>query len=155
MGIEIERKYLIKKLPENLEQYKYHLIEQAYLTTNPTIRVRKEDDEYYMTYKGHGKDDTALCHSEYNLPLTKEAYDTLRSKADGNIISKKRVQIPYGKLTIELDIFDEPFKPLLFAEVEFESLEEANAFIAPDWFDEEVTGDKNYSNAALSRKTFE
>lgn len=154
MGVEIEKKYLVNELPANLDQYKYHIIEQAYLTTNPTIRVRREDDEYYMTYKGHGRDDTALCHSEYNLPLTKEAYDTLRSKADGNIITKKRVLIPYDKYTIELDIFDEPFKPLLFAEVEFDSVDEANAFVAPAWFGLEVTGDKNYSNASLSRKVF-
>lgn len=154
MGVEIEKKFLVKSLPDNLDSYDYHIIEQAYLTTNPTIRVRKEDDEYYMTYKGHSKDDTALCHTEYNLPLTKEAYDTLRLKADGNVITKKRILIPYGSYTIELDIFDAPFAPLVFAEVEFPSVEEANSFVAPNWFGTEVTGDKSYSNAALSRKKF-
>lgn len=154
MGVEIEKKYLITKMPDNLNQYKYHIIEQAYLTTNPVIRVRQEDDSYYMTYKGKGENDTALCHSEYNLPLTREAYDTLKSKAEGNIITKKRILIPYNNLTIELDIFEPPFKPLTFAEVEFDSLEDANSFVPPEWFGEEVTGQPDYTNAVLSRKKF-
>ncbi len=148
--MEIERKFLIKKLPENIDKYDFHLIEQAYLTTDPVIRVRKEDDSYYMTYKGSG----LLSREEYNLPLTKEAYKTLASKADGNVISKKRVLIPYEKYTIELDIFEAPFAPLILAEVEFESIEEAKAFKGPEWFSEDVTNDTNYHNSTMSRMTF-
>ena len=90
MGMEIERKFTIKELPKDLDTYDYHMIEQAYLTSEPTIRVRREDDRYYMTYKGTGGTNTSLSHEEYNLPLTKEAYDTLSSKADGTFIRKKR-----------------------------------------------------------------
>ena len=151
MGMEIERKFTVNKLPDDLEKYAYHIIEQAYLTTEPAIRVRWEDDSYYMTYKGCGADDSALSHAEYNLPLTKGAYDTLSSKADGNVIRKKRILIPYGKHTIELDIFAEPFKPLIIAEVEFESEDEAHDFTPPDWFDKDVTDKKEYRNAYLSR----
>ena len=151
MGFEIERKFTIKHLPDGVDSYSRHIIEQAYLTTEPVIRVRREDDSYYMTYKGTGGSNTSLSHEEHNLPLTKEAYETLKSKADGNIISKCRILIPYGKYTIELDIFDEPFKPLIIAEVEFPSVGEAENFIAPDWFDEDVTERKEYRNAYLSR----
>lgn len=151
MGMEIERKFTIKELPEDLGRYESRLIEQAYLTTAPTIRVRREDERYYMTYKGTGGDNTSLSHEEYNLPLTKEAYQTLSSKADGNIIRKERFLIPYDKYTIELDIFAEPFKPLIIAEVEFPSVDEANDFTPPEWFDEEVTDKKEYRNAYLSR----
>jgi len=147
MGVEIERKFLIKGIPDNIEKYDYHEIEQAYLTTNPVIRVRKSDDEYYMTYKGKG----FISREEYNLPLTKEAYDTLKSKADGKIISKKRVLIPYQKYMIELDIFKGDYEGLVFAEVEFDSEEEAKAFEKPDWFLEDVTEDRRYSNSYLSR----
>lgn len=154
MGMEIEKKYLTGKLPDNLDSYDYHIIEQAYLTTNPVIRARREDDEYYMTYKGNGADDTALAHTEYNLPLTKESYDTLKSKADGNIITKKRILIPYMQYTIELDIFDDPFAPLVIAEVEFDTVEDSDEFIPPEWFGQEVTGHKEYSNSYLSRRVF-
>ena len=151
MGMEIERKFKIKELPADLDGYDHQIIEQAYLTVEPAIRVRLEDDRYYMTYKGVSGDNTALSHEEYNLPLTKEAYETLRSKADGVVIRKKRVLIPYGQYTIELDIFDEPFSDLIIAEVEFPSVEEANDFTPPEWFEEDVTGRKEYSNAHLSR----
>lgn len=148
MGHEIERKFLTGTLPENLDSYPFHLIEQAYLTTDPTIRVRRQDDEYYMTYKGKG----LLSHEEYNLPLTKEAYEILKSKADGNVIGKKRILIPYGKYTIELDVFDPPFAPLILAEVEFESVEEATTFTPPEWFVKDVTDDRNYYNSNMSRR---
>lgn len=85
--MEIERKFLVKELPDNLSSYEFHLIEQAYLNTNPVIRIRREDEEYYLTYKGKG----LLAREEYNLPLNKESYYHLLKKADGNIIAKKDI----------------------------------------------------------------
>lgn len=158
MGIEIERKFLVKndvamdfldKVSKG--EYECHEIEQAYLTTDPVVRVRKSDDEYYMTYKGKG----LMCREEYNLPLTKEAYDTLLSKADGNVISKTRILIPFERYTIELDVFKAPFDYIRMAEVEFESEEEAKSFVAPDWFIEEVTDNREYHNSNMSRKKFD
>ena len=52
--MEIERKFLIQKMPSDLENYKSRLIEQAYLNVKPVVRVRREDETYYMTYKGGG-----------------------------------------------------------------------------------------------------
>lgn len=93
-----------------------------------------------------------LAREESNLSLNKESYYHLREKADGNIISKTRYNIPLlhpgfregfptppddYSLTIELDVFDPPFAPLVMAEVEFGSREAAEAFVPPDWFDEE------------------
>lgn len=146
MGIEIERKYLINRLPEQPETYPYHLIEQAYLTKDPTIRVRKQDELYFLTYKGKG----TLAHEEYNLPLTKEAYETLVAKTDSRLIRKKRILIPYQEYTIELDCFEAPFAPLIVAEVEFSSIDEANAFLPPCWFGREVTDDRRYCNSYLA-----
>ncbi len=146
--MEIERKFTINKLPENLEQYPCLTLEQAYLNTDPVVRVRRENDDFYLTYKGKG----FLAREEYNLPLNETAYYHLREKADGLIISKKRYLIPYNeKLTIELDIFEAPLTPLVLAEVEFESVEEANAFIPPEWFEKDVTEDRSFSNSELSK----
>lgn len=148
--MEIERKFLIKNIPENLDSYAFHLIEQGYLCTDPVVRVRRQDDDYFLTYKGKG----LLAREEYNLPLTQSGYEHLIKKADGNIIKKKRYLIPIEDtdLTIELDIFDKPFAPLIMAEVEFSSVEDANAFIAPDWFGEDVTNDPAYHNSNMSKK---
>lgn len=148
--MEIERKFTIKELPENLNDYPCLHIEQGYLNTEPVIRIRKQNDEYIMTYKGKGM----LVREEYNLPLTKDAYEHLKPKCDGNIISKKRYQIPYERFTIELDVFDAPFAPLIMAEVEFDSIETANAFQKPDWFLEDVTNDPKYHNSNMSRMEF-
>ena len=52
--MEIERKFTVKSLPPDYESYPFHHIEQAYLNTDPVVRVRKEDDRYYLTYKGKG-----------------------------------------------------------------------------------------------------
>lgn len=146
--MEIERKFTVHTLPENLGNYSFHQLEQGYLNTNPVVRVRKEDEEHYLTYKGKG----FLAREEYNLPLNKESYEHLIQKADGNIISKTRYLIPYEKYTIELDIFHGKFEGLVLAEVEFESIEEAQAFKGPEWFNEDVTENREYANSVLSQK---
>lgn len=146
--MEIERKFLIKKLPDNLTSYKARKIEQAYLCTDPVVRVRRDNDDYYLTYKSKGM----LVREEYNLPLTKEAYGHLLAKADGNIITKTRYEIPEkDNLTIELDVFEGKFDGLLLAEVEFASEEEALCYIPPEWFGEDVSNSTKYHNSTLSR----
>lgn len=97
--MEIERKFLIKKLPDNLTSYKARKIEQAYLCTDPVVRVRRDNDDYYLTYKSKGM----IVREEYNLPLTKEAYGHLLAKADGNIITKTRYEIP-EKIILPLNL---------------------------------------------------
>ncbi len=145
--MEIERKFKVRELPD-LSKYPFKQLEQGYLNTNPVVRVRKEDEEYYLTYKGKG----FLEREEYNLPLNKEAFEHLITKADGRVITKKRYLIPFEKYTIELDIFEGDLAPLIIAEVEFETKEEAVSFTPPDWFGEDVTEDPSYSNSNLSKK---
>ncbi len=75
--MEIERKFTVKALPENLDSYPFHLIEQAYLNTDPVLRIRRQDDEYYLTYKGKG----LMAREEYNLPLNQSSYEHLLSES--------------------------------------------------------------------------
>ncbi len=177
--MEIERKYLIHKLPENLETYPCHLIEQAYLCTKPVVRIRRQDDDYILTYKGSG----LMSREEYNLPLTESAYGHLLAKADGTVITKKRYVLPLkdhgvsapnaarpplaaqdirpvsethsslemNALKIELDIFSGEWQGLTIAEVEFPEEETARRFHPPVWFGEEVTFDGHYHNSWLSQ----
>jgi len=149
--MEIERKYLIEnieQIPFSLTDFKCKKIEQAYLTTEPVIRVRKDNDEYYLTYKSKG----LLAREEYNLPLTSQSYATLQSRAEGNIITKNRYLIPIDNgLTIELDVFEGKFEGLILAEVEFESVEDAERFTPPHWFGKDVTLSGEYQNSRLSR----
>ena len=82
--MEIERKFLIDKIPESIDLsgLKCRRIEQGYLCTEPVVRVRRDNDDCYLTYKSKG----LMVREEYNLPLTRAAYDKLIKKADGNII---------------------------------------------------------------------
>ncbi|MDD3362530.1 MAG: CYTH domain-containing protein [Hespellia sp.] len=153
--MEIERKYLIDKVPIDLNTCKSRRIEQGYLSTEPVVRVRRDNDAYFLTYKSKG----LMVREEYNLPLTKESYEHLREKADGRLITKTRYEIPLALcmpddsgLIIELDFFEGELAPLILAEVEFPNEELAHAFVAPDWFGEDVTFSSDYHNSTLSRK---
>ncbi|MBR6321735.1 MAG: CYTH domain-containing protein, partial [Lachnospiraceae bacterium] len=112
--MEIERKFLIGRLPDQLEKYPFSEIEQAYLNDKPVIRIRKSGDRYILTVKGEG----VLAHEEYELPLSEDSFLHLMAKADGRIIRKTRYKIPYGNYTIELDLFHGDFEGLQLAEVE-------------------------------------
>ena len=150
--MEIERKFLVAQLPDNLDNYNCRSIEQGYLSTKPVVRVRRDNDDYYLTYKGSGM----IAREEYNLPLTKDSYEHLIKKADGNIITKKRYEIPDGNgYTIELDIFEGAFNGTVIAEVEFNTIEEADNYIMPEFFTEDVTNNPEYHNSNMSKKKFD
>lgn len=148
--MEIERKYIPKILPDNLSQYESRKIAQGYLCTSPVVRIRRSNDDYYLTYKGGGM----MAREEYNLPLTKEAYEHLLPKIDGILIEKTRYLIPLEDgYTAELDIFEGALESMTLVEVEFESIEAANSYTPPEWFGEDVTNLPNYHNSYLSQHT--
>ena len=147
--MEIERKYLIDSLPEHLDDFPHKELEQAYLCTNPVVRVRREGEEYVLTYKSGG----LMVREEYNLPLNQEAYEHLLKKADGIVISKTRYILPEKEgLRIELDVFHGKHDGLILAEVEFPTKEAANAYCPPEWFGEDVTYSTKYHNSNLSKE---
>ncbi|MCH5252651.1 MAG: CYTH domain-containing protein [Lachnospiraceae bacterium] len=154
--MEIEKKYLVKQLPENLAQYEKWEIEQCYLCADPVVRLRKKNDEYILTYKSRNFLDKAILSEkmcvaeEVELPLTKEAYEHLKKKADGNSICKTRYLIPYKEKKIELDVFHGGREGFYLAEIEFDSVEEGKKFSPPSWFGEDVSGDYHYTNSYLS-----
>lgn len=145
--MEIERKFLVKALPDNLEQYPCHHIEQAYLCTGPVVRIRHLDDAFILTYKSGGM----MARQEVELPLSKKAYFHLREKADGTVISKTRYVLPLpNDLKIELDLFEGMLEGFVMAEVEFPTVEDANAFVPPEWFSKDVTFIHDFHNSHLS-----
>ena len=147
--MEIERRFLVEQLPEQLDTVPHKRFEQGYLSTAPVLRVRREGDEYVFTYKGQG----GLAREEVNLPLNPEAYAHLIQKADGLIIQKTRYFLTQESgLLIEMDLFEGDLYPLKIAEVEFSSVEEAHSYQPEDWFGEEITGDHRFSNSAMSRE---
>lgn len=164
--MEIERKFTIRSLPDGLDACARHHIEQGYLSADPVVRVRREDERYYMTCKGRG----LLAHEELEMALTPDAYRHLLSKADGIILTKTRYLIPiaaprfadgytpasdpalrdFAGLTVELDVFEGQFTGLIIAEVEFPTLLMAQKYLPEPWFREDVTSDLRFHNSSLS-----
>lgn len=148
--MEIERKFLPDPagLPFNPKDFPVREIEQGYLCTSPVVRVRKDNDDYFLTYKSKG----LMVREEYNLPLTEEGYRHLIAKADGRVITKRRYMIPLKDgLTLELDIFGGDLQPLVIAEIEFPDEDTARRYQPPAWLGEDVTYSPLYHNSVLSR----
>lgn len=155
--MEIERKYAVKTVPGNLEQYQKKTIEQGYLCHKPTIRVRQSNDQFILTYKAKADSESkdkgsANINHEVELPLSEKAYLKLRSKTEGNLIHKTRYLIPIDSgLTAELDIFSGKLEGFMMVEVEFPDEKAANDFVPPSWFGKELTSDKRFTNYHLSK----
>jgi len=141
--MEIEKKYLVKNIPANLHLYEKKEIIQGYISIDPTIRLRKSDDEYFLTIKGKGH----LKREEMEFRLTKEQFENLWAKVDSATINKTRYYIPLeNNLIAELDIYHKDLNNLLTVEVEFDSEKASEYFIPPEWFGEDVTHDSRYKN---------
>ncbi len=156
--MEIERKYLVASLPEDLESYPHVEIEQCYLCTSPTVRVRRMGDVYILTVKEKvvsGQWSVAsggpIVNREEEFALSAESYERLKSKCEGRPVLKTRYKIPLeGGLTAELDIFHGPHEGLRLVEVEFPDTAAANTFTPPAWFGEDVSADRRYRNSWLA-----
>lgn len=152
---EIEKKFLIKSLPRDLNHYKKIHIMQGYLSNSgkPSLRVRKYGDDYILSYKFRvmAEKNVANVAREVELPLTEQSFQHLMKKIDGKVVEKNRYLIPLENgLTAELDVFEGYLKGLQFVEVEFPSEEEALNFVEPDWFGKDVTFDVHFKNGYLA-----
>lgn len=157
--MEIERKFLFSKLPEHLASYPHYYLEQAYVTTNPVIRIRKKisvsdgqpdsQAQFILTVKGNGM----LTRQEFELPIDEIAYQTLCQKSDGNLIAKTRYKIPLeSNLVLELDLFEGLFQGLVMGEIEFPDEATAKGYLPPETLHikEEVTYDTRFHNSTMS-----
>jgi adenylate cyclase len=147
---EIERKFLIDSLPQYLQDYPHHEIEQGYLaiTEDGTeIRLRKQDNQYFQTIKiGDGK-----TRIETEIEISKEQFTALWNFTEKQRIKKTRFKIPYyNNLTIELDVYHDNLTGLFTAEIEFINQQESLDLVTPDWFGKEVTDDPQYKNHHLA-----
>ncbi len=145
--VEIERKFLINEIP-CLEGLKSSKIEQGYISFSPETRIRKKDGEYYLTKKGEGM----IAREETEIKVSKEEGQEYFKRAISKLIKKTRYYIAYKKYTIELDIYEGELRGLIVAEVEFENIDEAMDFSAPDWFSEDISEKIEYRNKILAIK---
>ena len=149
--MEIERKYLVAALPEGLDAFPHTEIEQGYLCTSPTLRIRRMGDCYILTVKEKVRSSTsAIVNREEEFALAPDSYNSLKAKCEGIMVCKTRYRIPVGEYTAELDIFHGAHEGLCLVEVEFPSVAAADAFTPPTWFGDDVSGDPHYRNSWLA-----
>ena len=146
---EIERKFLVRKLPDDLTAHPSSEIAQGYLVSTDDglqVRLRKKGARYSLTYKkglGHVRE-------EREVALTAEQFATLWPATEGKRLSKTRYDIPLGDRVVEIDIYGGKHDGLVVAEVEFDDEASAIDFQPPDWLGDDVTGDPRYSNQLLA-----
>ena len=146
MGVEIERKFLVRDMAvlRGLTGVSYR---QGYLSTDParTVRVRRAGDHAFVTVKG-ASTGPARAEFEYEIPPA-EADAMLDSLALRPVIDKTRYRVDAGGRTWEIDVFGGVNEGLVVAEVELESADAALEI--PPWAGPEVTHDQRYFNASL------
>ncbi|MDQ6625577.1 MAG: CYTH domain-containing protein [Verrucomicrobiota bacterium] len=146
---EIERKFLVRKLPMNLAQFPHAQIEQGYLAIAPEgvqVRLRQSGETHSLTFKrGRGN-----AREEREVELTAEQFAVLWPGTDGKRLAKTRYNVPLGDCVVEIDIYSGRHEGLVVAEVEFDDEQSALAFQPPDWLGDDVTHDSRYSNQLLA-----
>ena len=147
---EIERKFLVKDLPDRLDSYNNDAIRQGYLVLGKDgseARLRDRNNSYFIAVKSSGD----LSRNEWEVPITREQFDALWPATEGKRIEKTRFYIPISDdNTIELDIYSGKLLGLITAEVEFSDEEKAMAFKVPVWFGTDITSIKTMKNQYLA-----
>lgn len=147
---EIERKFLLDRLPEDIEQKPHNIIRQGYIVTDSSneVRVRAKGSDYYLTIKqGNG-----LTRDEVEIPISEHQFNALWGLTAGKRVEKTRYDYADSGSLIEIDVYSGGLTPLKVAEVEFTSVDASRGYTIPSFFGREVTQDKSFKNASLAVK---
>ncbi len=146
---EIERKFLLKRLPENLADYPHEEIDQGYLALEDggvQVRLRRKGDTHTLTYKRG----TETAREEREIRLSVDQFDALWPATEGRRLTKVRYDIPCGARTVEVDIYTGRHEGRVVAEVEFPDEASCRDFVPPSWIGEDVSGQGRYSNVVMA-----
>jgi adenylate cyclase len=152
MGLEIEKKYLLKDDSWKKQVISGIYYRQGYISSQPgrVVRIRTIEDKAYLTIKGKSIG-AVRSEYEYEIPY-EEAVEILTQVCEKPIIEKIRYKLMYKDLLWEIDEFEAENKGLVVAEVELE--DESQNIDLPPWVGEEVTTQEKYYNASLVKKPF-
>ena len=139
--MEIERKFLIKYIPDNLRKLSEHKIIQSYLIAEDDfeIRLRNIDDKYFITIKIAQSN---IERIEKEIEISEELYSKLDKRTNKHLY-KTRTKYKYDEYILEVDEYENGLKLL---EIEFENVQQAKDFIVPEWIEKEVTYYKEFYN---------
>lgn len=149
MGIEIERKFLVRS--DAWRVGTPTLFEQGYLNADKhrTVRVRVAGTDAMITIKGLT---AGISRAEYEYSIPLEDAQELLKLCEGPLIEKYRWLYPVGGMNWEIDEFFGLNAGLVVAEIELDH--EDQIIDLPDWIGQEVSDDTKYYNSSLSRVPF-
>lgn len=144
---EIERKFVVERLPDDIARGASEHIRQGYLSIEPAeVRLRSRDDATYeLAVKSLG----GLRRAEVNLPLTAEQFEELWPLVQRSVEKDRALHEVEGR-TAEVDVYRGKLAGLVVVEIEFPSETDAQAFTPPAWFGLEVTEDPRFRNVSLA-----
>ncbi len=153
MGLEIERKFLVKNNSFKQEAFKKSYIKQGFLNSDKerTVRIRILDNKGFLTIKGKSNEKGTIRFEWEKEIAVKEAQELLLL-AEKTVIEKNRYYIKSKQHIFEVDEFLAENHGLIVAEVELNS--ENESFEKPTWVSKEVTGEVQYYNSSLSKFPF-
>lgn len=142
--MEIERKFKLIEFP-SLPEVAFLDQWQGYLATEPEVRIRRTENHtegvetYILCIKSVGD----LVRHEVETEITREQFEELASMLDYPLIHKElhAYRLPDGHVMECSRVDDGAFS---YAEVEFASVEEANAWTPPEWLGREMTYEKGF-----------
>lgn len=142
--MEIERKFKLIEFP-SLPEVAFLDQWQGYLATDPEVRIRRTENHtegietYILCIKSVGD----LVRHEVETDITREQFEELSSMLDYPLIHKElhAYRLPDGHVMECSRVDDGAFS---YAEVEFASVEEANAWTPPEWLGREMTYEKGF-----------
>lgn len=147
--IEIERKFLVSRLPQGLlKNVSATRIRQGYLLIEDEreLRLRQRGAQFWLTEK-QGK---GLKRVEQEVALDEIAFKMLWPLTAGRRLEKTRHLLRYDEHCLEIDIFSGDLGSLMLLEVEFTSVAASRSFRLPAYVTREVTDDPAYKNARLA-----
>ena len=147
--LEIERKFLITKIPGNISSFPHHEIIQGYYFNEweKLVRLRKKGNSYFQTIKAG----SGLVREEDEEMITQSIFEEERNNVEDRQLEKTRYEIPYEWKIIELDIYKGKLAWLVVVEIEFPSEQEANTFNVPNRFGKELTEIPEMKNEYLAK----
>jgi CYTH domain-containing protein len=150
--LEIEKRFLIKELPDLPKKEKGILFRMGYLTSDKEgaeIRIRQAGKSYYMTVITPD----AKKKGELEIRISQEQFENLWKGTKGRRVRKRRLEYREKGNRFYIDIFQGKLKGLMIAEVYFRREEDAINFKNPKWLGDDVTENKKYKpkNLALSK----
>lgn len=153
--IEYEKTYLLKELPDGIDEADSVLIRDVYIpqsANHATLRLRQKDDTYVITKKQPVSGKDSSIQYEHTIELNEDEFTSLASCSNKDF-TKRRYFMELAGRPAEVDVYLGKLEGLVVVDFEFNTDLEMNSFAAPDFILADVTQDVAIAGGYLAGKT--